>query len=212
MKLKILARVLLFIAAMTLAKPVAAQQQQTFKFTGVSGYTGFGYYVGPYYGQILSVPGQPTIDLYCVDFLHRINMNQVWKGWMSSLGGNLQYTRGGNGAFGLYLRAAWLTQQYVNAPAGEIKNIQATIWNLFGGGPTPASNYWLNLANANYTSVNPNYYYVVTPVNSVEGGSAQEFMTYVTPEPETWAMFATGLCMLGYLAYRRRRSLGTFRA
>jgi hypothetical protein len=195
-----------FVAALSLAQPVAAQQQQTFKFTGVSGYTGFGYYVGPYYGQILSMPGQPTVDLYCVDFLHRISTNQVWKGWMSPLGGNLQYTRGGNGAYGLYLRAAWLTQQYATAPSSEIKNIQATIWNLFGSGPSPASNYWLKLANENYSSVNPNYLYVITPVNAGDSHSAQEFMTYVTPEPETYAMFATGLCMLAWLAYRRRRA------
>jgi len=204
-KLRVLFSSMLLVSV-ALAKPAAAQEQQTFKFTGVSGYTGFGYYVGPYYGQILSVPGQPTIDLYCVDFLHRISMNQVWKGWMTPLSGNLQYTRGGNGAYGLYLRAAWLTQQYYKAPTSEIKHIQATIWNLFGGGPTPSSNYWLNLANQNYTSVNPNYFRVITPVNAGDGASAQEFLTYVTPEPETYAMFATGLCLLAWMAYRRRRA------
>jgi hypothetical protein len=198
--------------ALTLAAPAAAQQQQTFKFTGVSGYTAFGYYVGPYYGQILSVPGQPTIDLYCVDFLHRISVNQVWQGWMSPLNGNLQYTRGGNGAYGLYLRAAWLTQQYRYANSSQVAQIQATIWNLFGGGPAPSSNYWLTLANQNYTTVNPNYFYVITPTNTGDSSSPQEFLTYATPEPETYAMLATGLAVLGWFAFRRRRALGTFRA
>jgi hypothetical protein len=195
------------LLAMTLALPASAQQQQQLRFTGAGNVTGFGYYVGRYQGQILSLPGQPTIDLYCVDFLHHIQLGQTWSAWMSELGGSLEYTRGGSGAYGLYLRAAWLTQQYAGASTAEWKNIQATIWNLFNSGPTPTTgNYWMNLANQNYTQVNPKYFYVLTPTNKQESGSAQEFITYVTPEPETYAMFASGLVVLGFLALRRRRA------
>lgn len=193
--------------AAVLATPVAAQQQQTFQFTSPGSVTGFGFYVGPYQGQILSMPGQPTIDLYCVDFLHRISVGQVWEAYMSPLSGDLSYTRGGNGAYGLYLKAAWLTQQYARVPTSEYKNIQAAIWNLFAPtAPDPLNgNYWLNLANQHYSSLNPNYFYVVTAVNKNDPSSAQEFLTYVTPEPETYALLAFGLMTLSFVYVRRRR-------
>ncbi len=192
------------LAAMTVS-PAAAQEK--IKFTSAGGVTGFGYYVGQYQGVLLSEPGQPSIDLYCVDFLHHISLNQVWMANLSSLAGDLSMTRGGATAYALYLRAAWLTQQYSRNATAEWKNIQATIWRLFtSAGPTPTSgDYWLNLANQHYSEVNPKYFYVVTDVDKDRGGT-QEFLTYVTPEPGTVALFATGLLLLGVLAMRRRRS------
>ena len=191
----------------TLAVPVSAQTQQTFRFTSAGNVTGFGYYVGPYQGQVLSMPGQPTIDLYCVDFLHRISVGQEWTAWVSPLDGNLSYTRGGTGAAGLYQRAAWLTQQYYQQPQSEWKHIQAAMWGLFTStAPTSTgSSNWIGLANQNYTVINPKYVQVITATNKSASNSAQEFITYSTPEPETYAMLGTGLLVLGFLFVRRRR-------
>jgi hypothetical protein len=196
----------------TLAVSASGQTVQTFRFTNAGNVTGFGYYVGPYQGQILSMPGQPTIDLYCVDFLHRISLGQVWTAWVSPLDGNLSYTRGGTGAAGLYQRAAWLTQQFYgqNVPTTQWAHIQAAIWSLFTNtGPTStASSNWISLANQNFTVINPKYVKVITPTNMTASNSAQEFVTYATPEPETYAMLATGLFVLAFVYVRRRRQAG----
>src|SRR5690606_26999179 len=184
-----------------------AQTTETFKFTNPGTVTGFGYYVGPYQGIVLSQPGTPTIDLYCVDFLHRISVGQVWTANVSSLAGSLALTRGGDAAYDLYLRAAWLISQYAVSSPTEWKNINATIWNLFAGSaPDPTTSYWQAQADANYQSVNPNYWYVITDVNAQNANSAQEFMTYVTPEPSTYLLLATGLAFLSFLYMRRPRT------
>lgn len=201
------ARHLLIAAALAAAaQPAAAQPTEQLKFTNPGTVTGFGYYVGPYQGIVQSQPGTPTIDLYCVDFLHRISKGQVWTAYFSVLSGSLAKTRGGDAAYDLYLRAAWLVSQYGVSSPTEWKNIQATIWNLFApSAPDPATSQWKALADANYSSVNPNYWYVVTDVNAQDPNSAQEFMTYVTPEPSTYLLLATGLAFLGFLYVRRPR-------
>lgn len=202
-----LTRHLLIAAALAIAvRPAAAQPTETYKFTNPGTVTGFGYYVGPYQGIVQSQPGTPTIDLYCVDFLHRISKGQVWTAYYSVLSGSLAKTRGGDGAYDLYLRSAWLISQYGVSSPSEWKNIQATIWNLFAGSaPDPATSHWRTQADQNYQSVNANYWYVLTDVNAQDPRSAQEFMTYVTPEPSTYLLLATGLAFLGFLYVRRPR-------
>jgi hypothetical protein len=204
--MKFARRLLMAVALAAVAQPAAAQPTEQLKFTSPGTVTGFGYYVGPYQGIVQSQPGTPTIDLFCVDFLHRISKGQVWTAYFSVLSGSLAKTRGGDPAYDLYLRSAWLISQYGVSSPTEWKNIQATIWNLFAGSaPDPTTSHWLTQANANYQSVNPNYWYVVTDVNAQNANSAQEFMTYVTPEPSTYLLLVTGLCFLGFLYMRRPR-------
>jgi hypothetical protein len=201
----------LAILTLLAAQPLAAQNQETLKFTNPGSTVGFGYFVGPYQATVLSQPGTPTLDIYCVDFLHGISVGTVWTAGMRSLSGDLTGTRGGNGAYDTYLKAAWLASQYAVTPPTQWKHIQATIWNLFAASaPDASSNYWLNQANANYQSVDASAWTVVTDVTSP---GVQEFLTqtYVTPEPSTYLLLATGLFFLGFV-YLRRTKPGLIRS
>ena len=207
------------LALTAAALPVAGQTPQQLKFTSpgsvIGSYSGYGsYYVGPYQATVLSQPGTPTLDIYCVDFLHSISLGYVWTAGFRSLAGDLTGTRGGNSAAVDYLKAAWLASQFAVSNPAEWKNIQATMWNLFAPtAPDPtaygahASNHWLQEATTNYQTVNPNYWYVVTDVASP---GTQEFLTYVTPEPSTYLLLATGLFFLGFM-YLRRTQPGVIR-
>ena len=207
-----IARRLFVVVSLLAAAPVAGQQQAQLKFTNPGTTVGFGYYVGPYQATVLSglsQPGTATLDIYCVDFLHAISVGTVWTAGLRSLSGDLTGSRGGNAAWANYMKSAWLASQYAVTPPSEWKHIQATMWNLFApSAPDPSSSHWLTQANANYQSVNPNYWYVVTDVASP---GTQEFLTYVTPEPSTYLLLATGLFFLGFM-YLRRTQPGVIRS
>jgi hypothetical protein len=198
-------------AALTMTANAVAAQPIGLKFqSGPSSpsVTGYGYYVGPFSGTLLSNPTLPTINLFCVDVLNSISWGLKWKANVTSLAlSDIGNTRHGTGSLESYRKAAWLTTQYSPTNKEQWAGIQAAVWNLLNpGNPNGgnAENYWLNQANTFQTTSSWNSYdwgqfYVLTSVEAagkIVGGGTQEFITtspFVTPEPGTLILLATGL-------------------
>jgi len=196
-----------------------------------SGVTSHGYYVGPYGG---SSPGLPNLDLFCVDFLNGVSLNDTWTARFTSLAdlmggtpGALGGTRFGQRYLGdpgaypdpvvRYQKAAWLAMQFEDASTGSWGGIHQAIWNQFTSSPSwtdAGGSTWRYRANAaagdgSFNNINWQYWYVVTDVRTGDVkpayGGKQEYLTYVTPEPETLFLMATGLvAVIGYAVVSRR--------
>ena len=180
-------------------------------------------YISPYTGLITAT--NQTVILNCVDFFHNVTLNQSWLATRTNLAiGDMVNTRFNNAT--LYLQAAWLTQQYGANPGAYAQRsiaIQAAIWNLMtpsapdktdGSGVTSQS-YWLSQAQleANWRSIDPNRFYVLTAVGASEDNTdklQQEFLVYQSssvPEPATLALLGSGVAVVVGAVRRRRRNV-----
>jgi hypothetical protein len=144
-----------FLASLLLAGIVApaAAQNENFKFLTGTPYPtqptlqvgNYSYYVSPYRGQFLSEPGQPTVDIWCVDFAHEVHTGQMWNANFTNMGsGDFSNTYGvrfrgwSNGiAEERYKAAAWLASQTIVPPSPAANKptwpeLQAAIWGLMG--------------------------------------------------------------------------------
>jgi hypothetical protein len=196
---------------------VRAQQTQNFEF--LNGYVtapgvinSSNVYVGPYTAQVLSLPGQPIIDVFCVDYYHDITSGTKWTGYTENLGtSSLSLTRlAGEGSTTVqktYLEEAWLASQFASAPQTSWADIDNAIWYL----TSPASDnfhetaggaVWAGKAAAGYSSVNAGDWEVITDVQAwnctggactYTNGGTQEYLTEVTPEPGALLLLGTGL-------------------
>ena len=204
---------LITLLALGFAQPAMGQAQVKFKFTSGGSVASNGVRVGAYQAQALSLPGQPAMDIYCVDFMHAIRGGTVWDANMSQLSGDLSNTRFGDAFRSQYQKAAWLSIQFSNTNEAEWGGLHSAIWNLMTPGhpgwETDQQGYWFGLADANYQSVDLSQWSVVTDVRAlgIQGG-VQEFITpnVVTPEPITLALLGSGLLGIGALRRRRRVS------
>jgi len=166
-----------------------------------------GVYVGPYTAQVTSLPGQPIIDVFCVDYFHDITPGTTWTAYTESLNGSLSLTRlAGEGSSTVqktYLEAAWLASQFASNPTTSWADIDNAIWYLTSppgsfNTPDAAALSWVGMAMADYGSVNPNSWEVLTDVTAWNGstytnGGTQEYLVNVTPEPGSIILFGTGL-------------------
>lgn len=196
------------------------------RFNGTS--FGSGVFIGPYGG---SSPGLPNLDLFCVDFVNSVSVGAVWNARFTSLadlmaGDGVGDTRWGQRYLGAplsypnpvpqYQKAVWLAMQFASNGTGSWPGIHQAIWRQFTSTPIWDNSItgwqgWQSSAqtastNVSFGNINWNSWYVVTDVNTVDGKNGkQEYLTYVTPEPETLLLLATGLvAVIGFAVTTRR--------
>ncbi len=207
-------KILLVLAVMFMLTPVAHADSTpvTMVFTGVNGSNDGQYYVSPYTG---TMNGQ-AVTLFCVDMINEVNFGQTWQANVTNLAsGNLSNTRYGDSAISpvaanagiLYAEAAWLTTQFASNPSDYV-SLQYALWDLMNPGSEPTSygnvQHWLDLAAANYGSIDPSQFAIITNVGPVTlTGQVQEFIIR-TPEPGTLALLLCGMLVLAVFVSRQR--------
>jgi hypothetical protein len=213
-------------AAMFLVPLAKADGPVTMTFNGVNGANDGQYYVSPYFGTM----GTQPVVLFCDDILNDVNFNQTWQADVTNLGTaianhDFSQTRYGS-ALGsaiftntslayynnpgmAYEEAAWLVSQFATNP-GDLVNLQYALWDIMNPGARGNGNLdvqgWLALAAANYTSINPYNFDIITNCNpTLQGpGQVQEFIIQ-TPEPGTLALLICGLLALAVRLFNRGR-------
>lgn len=124
-----------------------------------------GVYLGPYTGQLMSDPTQPTFTMYCVDYYHDVSVGQTWTVNASNLAGsNLSQTRLGASGLGTYQQSAYLASLFSswNALSNVVWNPNASTQTFgqyfasMGGGVTWNRQYvWSGIHAAMWSLTSP---------------------------------------------------------
>jgi hypothetical protein len=215
-----------FLLAVLIVTPLAHADGTTMvEFTGVNGANNGYYYVSPYLGVVNygTSQAQPVL-LFCDDINNEVGFGQVWTANITSLAsGNFSDTRYGNGSVNpnlgsenpevLYDEAAWLTTQFASHPSDYV-SLQYALWDLMTPGAEPLTyrgtdgiqvSKWLDLAGANYNSINTANFEILTNSQPVTyRGQVQEFIVE-TPEPASTTLLVSGLLFAGFFLVRKRQ-------
>jgi len=201
------------LAGTVICAAAAAAQTEDLQFVSGGSTVSNGVYVGPYQARVTSLPGQPLIDIFCVDYYHEVYNNETWTANVQNLGtSSLSLSRLGGSGLQQYLEAAYLASQFASQPTTDWGAIDFAIWNITSGAPIPAglsggtgagsASWWVNQAQTFWGTVDPNQWILLTDVNAYScaagtctytNGGTQEFLTHVTPERGTMLLFGTGL-------------------
>lgn len=218
------------LAVLLLAAPFAFADggTVTVEFTGVNGANNGVYYVSPYYGVIN--PGTSNaqgVVLFCDDLKNEVYFGETWAANITNLGtavgtNNFSNTRYGGVAGSpvlntpgdsptlAYEEAAWLVTQFASNQ-NDYVNLQYALWDIMNPGSYSNSDVtnWLNMAAANYGSVNPYNFEIITNAGPLSlTGQVQEFIvenTMPAPEPGTLALILSGVLMLVISSFLRSR-------
>lgn len=175
-----------------------------------------------------------------INLLSSLPTDEVRYGEIGEAGNPYSWTNSFTGvldtAAARFQMAAWLVQQYSPFPNGPSpsndpvnKAIQRSIWaiihnntpgadaageSVINGAPGDMTqeNYWVDLAKANYGSVDTSQWAIVSWLvdeNGVFAGDArQTFLVQVTPEPGFYAVLGIGLILLLMVRRRRQNTVG----
>ncbi len=215
---------LLAVAAVTsIAQSASAQfnplAQTSSDVVNMTNFSPFAPY-GMYQGKLMSTPGQPTVDLLCIDFLNSVVGNTPYAANITRFdaGASAFNTRTRFGALGngTYLKAAYLSNFFSGlTDPSAVQDLNYAIWRLFTPSQPPTVRAgeaaWTTLLANNtsaWQSLDLSSYFVVSDANMIGGvGGNQEFLMQAVPEPGSVLMLSTGLLSLvGLARFRRRRN------
>jgi hypothetical protein len=157
------------------------------------------YYVGPY---DLLINGQ-TVAALCVDFSDHTSTGESWTAYLSQVGGDISKTY--HSSFGVQYEEEAYLFSLITQPGADRIDIQHAAWAITGGyTANSAAQHYVDLAAANYSTLNLAGYEIVSGINY--DNHEQEFLIHTAPSaPEPASLGLFGLGLAGAFAARRWR-------